>query len=246
MFEKFNTETAYGVIWLSPFHEKMETLFPRFLEFSKKVSIEYLPSNKKDNDALFDRKASHYISLYENGVISKKEFEDYVLNEEKKRFEAHRKEKLKIVPKKDGHILYLKRTLTNVDAVLNAVARTYFCESNDEIWDKTESLFYAILERNLDMNEENLHVYVELLSYIHTDPAYASERIIVDKLRKLDEFKNVKDITDVIKDASLDNNNALSESLIAFLLGHIEKVRESKGDEFIKSKEILKAILSLT
>jgi hypothetical protein len=246
MFEMFNTETAYGLICLSPLHDKLKVKFPRFLEFSKGVSTEYLEDDEDGYDDLLDRKVGYYESLYENGEISKEEFEAYVLEEEKKRSEAHRKEKLKIIPKKDGYTLFLKRSLVSVDAVLNTVAKTYFCENNDEIWNKTEPIFYAILERNLGMNEDNLHVYAELLSYIYTDPVYASERIIVDKLKKLDEFKDIKDIRDVIKDVPTDNKEAFSKSLIRFLMEHAEKAWESKGEEFIRSREILKAILSLT
>lgn len=244
MFD-FDTETAYGIMKLSPLYEKLEMKFPRFLEFSKGVFIEYLEDDlhsDDDLDDLFDQ-INHYETLYENGEISRKEFEVYVLNEEKRKSEARRKKKLKIIQKKGRYILYLKRTLIVVDTVVDTVAKTYFCRGNDELWDKTEMLFYAILERNLDMNEENLHVYVELLSYIHDDTAYA-EKVLVDRLRKLDEFRNAKDIKDVLKNVSLDNN-ALSKSLTEFLLRHARRVLESKGDEFRRSKEILKAILSL-
>jgi len=237
----FDVETAYGFICLSPLYDKMEIKFPKFLEFSKKVYIEYLPGDNKSH-TLLDNRVSHYESLYENGIISKEEFNHYVSLEEKKISEAY-KEKLQVVQNVNGYVVYLKGRLIDVDALLHAVARFHFCMDKEDIWEKVEPLFYAILERNLEMNEENLHVYVEILSYIQSDPEYVSERIIVDRLRKLDEFKNIKSIKDVVKASS---NNNLSEALEQFLTEHIKVVGEGKGDEFIKSKNILRAILSLT
>jgi hypothetical protein len=74
------------------------------------------------------------------------------------------------------------------------------------------------------------------------DPEYAG-KIIVDKLKVLDEFKDIKDIKDVIG-VSLEGEE-LSKALLDFLLEAIEKVRKGKGEEFNKSETILKAILKL-
>jgi len=91
-------------------------------------------------------------------------------------------------------------------------------------------------------NYENIKVYIDLLSSIEMDPLYTADRIIVDKIRRLDEFKDAKDIRDVLGNI---DKESVSKALIEFFDRHIKIVREGKGDEFVRSKEILKVLLSL-
>jgi len=60
----------------------------------------------------------------------------------------------------------------------------------------------------------------------------------VDKLKKLDDFRDVEDIRDIVgKNLEWEE---LAKALIDFLLGHVENaVRD------FKSQEILKAVLEL-
>ncbi|MBX0312961.1 MAG: hypothetical protein JHC31_14555 [Sulfurihydrogenibium sp.] len=232
MFE--NMDTAFGVIRLLSL--KMEKKMPRFTEFAKNLPLEYAEKEKK---AEID--FSKYEKMYEDGLISKKEFEEIFSKEEKRKMEEDKKS-VEAIRTESGYILRTKQPVY-VEAILNATAQLYFgVDANT--WEKIEPLFHAILERNLDMDDENVRVYIDLLSYIETDPLYTADRIIVDKIRRLDEFKNAKDIRDVIGDTSLDKEN-LSKALMEFLNKHIETVREGKGEEFKRSKEILKAVLSL-
>jgi bacterioferritin (cytochrome b1) len=214
----------------------MEKKMPRFVEFAKNVPLEYIEKEKK---AEFDY--SEYEKMFEDGLISKKEFEEIVSKEEERQLEED-KRSVEAIKTKSGYVLRTKQPVY-VEAVLHTTAQLYF-GVDAKTWEKIQPLFQAILERNLDMNDENVKVYIDLLSYIETDPLYTADRIIVDKIRRLDEFKNVKDIRDVIGDVPLDKEN-LSKALIEFLNRHIEIVSEGKGEEFKRSKEILKAVLSL-
>jgi hypothetical protein len=230
MFE--NMDTAFGAIWLLPL--KLEKKMPRFVEFAKNLPLEY---TGKESDADY----SKYEKMYEDGLLSKKELEKVISEEEERRIEES-KRSVKVVKTEKGYILRTKQPVY-VDVILHTTAQLYFgVDAN--MWSKIEPLFYAILERNLDMDDENVKVYIDLLSIIEMDPLYTADRIIVDKLRRLDEFKDVRDIRDVLGNVSLDKES-LSKALIDFLNKHIEIVREEKGDEFKRSKEILKAVLSL-
>lgn len=230
MFE--NMDTAFGSIWFLPL--KLEKKMPRFVEFAKNLPLEY---TGKESDADY----SKYEKMYEDGLLSKKELEKIISEEEEKRIEES-KRSVKVVKTEKGYILRTKQPVY-VDAILHTTAQLYFgVDAN--VWAKIEPLFYAILERNLDMDDENVKVYIDLLSSIEMDPLYTADRIIVDKLRRLDEFRDIRDIRDVLGDVSLDKES-LSKALIEFLNKHIEIVREGKGDEFKRSKEILKAVLSL-
>ncbi|MBX0310713.1 MAG: hypothetical protein JHC31_02725 [Sulfurihydrogenibium sp.] len=231
MFE--NKDTAFGVLWLLSL--KLEKM-PRFMEFAKNLPLEYID---KEEENEFDY--SKYEKMYENGLISKKEFEEIIYKEEGRQLEEDKKS-VEAVKTKNGYILRTKQPVY-VEAVLHTTAQLYF-GVNIKTWEKIQPLFYAILERNLDMNDENIKVYIDLLSSIEMDPLYTADRIILDKIRRLDEFKDIKDIRDVIGDVSLDKENLL-KALMEFLNKHIEIVREGKGEEFRRSKEILKAVLSL-
>jgi hypothetical protein len=225
-------DTAFGAIWFLPL--KIEKKMPRFMEFAKNLPLEYV--GKED-----DTDYSKYERMYENGLISKKELEKIVSEEEERKMEEN-KRSVEVVKTESGYILRTKQPVY-VEAILHTTAQLYFgVDAN--MWTKIEPLFYVILERNLDMDDENIRVYIDLLSSIEMDPFYTADRIIVDKIRRLDEFKNVKDIRDILGNVSLDKES-LSKALIEFLSKHIEIARESKGEEFRKSKEILKAMLNL-
>jgi hypothetical protein len=98
-------------------------------------------------------------------------------------------------------------------------------------------MFRGILDKGLDLDEDNIYVYTMLLIDILIDPEYAG-KIIVDKLKTLDEFRDIEDIKDVIG-RQLEWEE-LSKALIDFLLDHVEKAIEDD-----RSLEILKAVLKL-
>jgi hypothetical protein len=212
----------------------VEKKMPRFVKFAKNLPLEYVGKEESTD-------YSEYEEMYENGLISKKELENLISKEEERKMEED-KRSVEVVKTESGYILRTKQPVY-VEAVLHTTAQLYFgVDAN--MWTKIDPLFYAILERNLDMDDENIRVYIDLLSSIEMDPLYTADRIIVDKIRRLDELKDIKDIRDILGNVSLDKES-LSKALIEFLNKHIEIVRESKGEEFRKSKEILKAVLSL-
>jgi hypothetical protein len=188
MFE--NMDTAFGVIWFLPL--KIEKKMLRLMEFAKNLPLEYVG---KEESADY----SKYEEMYENGLISKKEREKLVSEEEERKMEKN-KRSVKVVKTKSGYILRTKQPVY-VEAVLHTTAQLYF-GINANMWEKIEPLFYAILERNLDMDDENIRVYIDLLSSIEKDPLYTADRIIADKIRRLDEFKDIKDIRDILGNVS--------------------------------------------
>jgi len=120
--------------------------------------------------------------------------------------------------------------------LISTLAKIYFGVSDSD-WQYVEPMFRAVLDKGLDLDEDHIYVYTMLLIDIFVDPEYAGN-IIVDKLKVLDEFRDIEYIEDVIgKKLEWEE---LTQALINFLLGHVEKaVKDSR------SQEILKAVLRL-
>jgi hypothetical protein len=97
------------------------------------------------------------------------------------------------------------------------------------------------------MNEDDIYAYINLVANIETNPVQASN-YIVNRLKTLEEFRNIKDIRDAIGNVSLNDKEALSKSLLKFLLEVIEKIRKNKkkSEELKKNATILKAITKLS
>jgi len=148
---------------------KLEEKMPRFAEFTKRIPLEYTGRESRAD-------YSKYEKMYEDGLISLKELKNFVSKEEKRKMEESRKS-INVIKTENNYILRTKQPVY-VDAILHTVAQLYFGVDND-MWSKIEPLFYAILKRNLDMNDENIKVYVDLLSSIEMDPLYTADRIIV-------------------------------------------------------------------
>jgi hypothetical protein len=206
---------AYNIIQHSKYYDILEEKFHLFLDFSKEIEIRY-PTEDIDHE--------FYKILYEGGVISKEEMLSYI---DKK-------------PKKEAtidtdNIIHFHEKPTDYE-LLNKLAKIYFGVSESD-WKYVEPMFYAILEKGLDLDEDNIYVYTMLLIDISIDPEDAG-KTIVDKLKVLDEFRDIEEIKDVIgKELEWEE---LSKALIDFLLEHIEKSVEDS-----RNLEILKAVLKL-
>jgi hypothetical protein len=233
---------AHGLIWLKFSHEKIGKKFPEFLGFCKTIEIADSENGNKDiKDDLSSIDYKFYKTLLEGGVITKREFRSYIIKERKVKMDTDPE----IESTDRGYILHFNQKNIYVDTILRTAAKLYFGIDN-ETWNKVEPLFYAILECDLDMNEDDIHVYIGLLNDIEIDPIQTSN-YIVNRLKRLEEFKNIRNIKDVIgTSALLDNEEALSKSLVEFLLETIEKIRKSKkkSKELKKNVAILKAIMS--
>lgn len=229
MFENdYSQETVYSVIYHFPILEKLEEKMPKLLEFAKKIPVEY---EDDDFEVIYER----YAEMYYSGKITMEELNFYIAEEKKKREELSKAKGVKVVPNFDGgYVFYLKKPVY-LDLVVDTVAKLYF-GINDDMWQYVKPLFYTILDQDLNLNEDNIQVYIELLSDIKADPIYALDRVIVDKLRRLDEFKDVEDIKNAIGVSTKD----LSKCLIEYLLTTIKSVKENP-----ESKAVLEAILSL-
>jgi hypothetical protein len=209
------TINAYNLIQHSKYYDILEEKFHLFLNFAKEIEIKY-PTEDIDRE--------FYKILYEGGVISKEEMLSYI---DKK-------------PKRDTSIdtdntIYFHEKPTDYE-LLSKLAKAYFGVSESD-WQYVEPMFRAILDKGLDLDEDNIYVYTMLLIDISIDPEYAG-KIIVDKLKVLDEFRDIEDIKDIIgKELEWEE---LAKALIDFLLEHVEKAVEDS-----RSQKILKTVLKL-
>jgi hypothetical protein len=242
MEDKTMFNNAYGLIWLKFSHEKVGKKFPEFLRFCKTIEIADSENGNTDiKDDLSSIDYKFYKTLLEGGVITKREFRLYIIKERKVKIDTDPE----IESTDRGYILHFNQKNIYVDTILRTAAKLYFGIDN-ETWNKVELLFYAILECDLDMNEDDIRVYIGLLNDIEIDPIQTSN-YIVNRLKRLKEFKNIRNIEDVIgTSALLDNEESFSKSLVEFLLETIEKIRKSKkkSEELKKNVAILKAIMN--
>jgi hypothetical protein len=229
--------SAYELIHLRFLREKIEKKFYKFLEFCKTIEVNNFEDENKNTNTLenIDNPSStdykFYEILYKGGVITKEEFRSYITKEKAKNSKTTLNFEVKTI---------------YVEPILREAVKLYF-GIDDETWNKVEPLFYAILERDLDMNEDDIYAYINLVANIETNPVQASN-YIVNRLKTLEEFRNIKDIRDAIGNVSLNDKEALSKSLLKFLLEVIEKIRKNKkkSEELKKNATILKAITKLS
>lgn len=206
---------AYNLIQHSIYYDILEEKFRPFLDFSKEIEIRY-PTEDIDYE--------FYKFLHEGGVISKEEMLSYIGKK----------------PKKDitidaDRIIYFHEKPTDYE-LLSKLVKVYFGISESD-WKYVEPMLRAILDKGLDLDEDNIYVYTMLLIDISIDPEEAGKDI-VNKLKTLDEFRDIKDVKDVIgKELEWEE---LAKALIDFLLDHVEKAIEDD-----RSLEILKAVLKL-
>jgi hypothetical protein len=209
-----NNMTAYDLIIQSKYYSILEDKFHLFLNFTKEIEIRY----PTDIDYKF------YKILYEGGVITKEEMLSYVGKLGKDNTTINTEYVISFNEKPTEYKL------------LSTLAKLYFGVSESD-WKYVDPLFYAILNKGLDLDEDNIYVYTMLLTDIFIDPEEAGKDI-VNKLKDLDEFRDIEDIKDVIgKQLEWEK---LSKALIDFLLDHVEKAIEDDG-----SLKILKSILKL-
>jgi hypothetical protein len=229
--------SAYELIHLRFLREKIEKKFYKFLEFCKTIEVNNFEDENKNTNTLenIDNLSSidykFYEILHKGGVITKEEFRSYITKEKAKNSKTTLNFEVKTI---------------YVEPILREAVKLYF-GIDDETWNKVEPLFYAILERDLDMNEDDIYAYINLVANIETNPVQASN-YIVNRLKTLEEFRNIKDIRDAIGNVSLNDKEALSKSLLKFLLEVIEKIRKNKkkSEELKKNATILKAITKLS
>jgi len=207
--------TAYNLIRYSKYYSILEEKFHFFLNFTKEVAVKY--KTNIDND--------FYKVLYEGGVISKKDMLSYI---------SKTSERSTAFVDADNVIQFNEKPTDYV--LISTLAKIYFGVSDND-WQYVEPMFRAVLDKGLDLDEDNIYVYTMLLIDIFVDPEYAGN-IIVDKLKVLDEFRDIEYIDDVIgKKLEWEE---LIRALINFLLEHVEKaVKDSR------SQEILKVVLRL-
>jgi hypothetical protein len=238
-------DTAYEIIWIR-FGDNINNKFPGFTEFCKKIKITgsgYDDIREFENINEFSPLSyEFYKVLYEGGVITKDEFSRYTGKEKTLTIPADPQ----IERTDDGYTLHFNRKRIYLDEIIRASAKLYFYVK-DDMWDKIEPFFYAILDCDLDMDESIIFKYIAFLYDIEMIPSWVAYDIF-DRLSDLDDYKDVKDIKDIVGvDVLSKDDETASKILIDFLLESIEKVRKSRKnrEELEKNVEILKAIIGI-
>jgi len=224
-------DTAYEFIWIRFASDNISKL-PGFTEFCKNIKV---VSSENSNTLNYD----FYNTLYKGGIITKDEFTKYVENEKLKSVNP------KVEPTDNGYTLYFNKRTIYIEEIIKSSAKLYF-GINDDVWDKVEPLFYAILERNLGMDEDVIYNCIGFLYDVETIPFYVAEDI-TNRLASLDEFKNIKSIKDVIGvDVFSKDEKTASKILVNFLLQLIEKIRKSKDSKELKRNiSMFKAVIGI-
>jgi hypothetical protein len=241
-------DTAYGVIWIR-FGDNINDKFPGFMKFCKRIKItssgyDDAPNFKEPENINKDDPLSYefYKILHEGGVITKDEFGRYIGKEKTLTISTDPQ----IERTDDGYILYFNRKRIYLEEIIRASAKLYF-GIKDDMWDKIEPFFYAILDCNLDIDESNIYKYIGFLYDIDMIPSWVAYDI-ADRLTDLDDYKDMNSVKDVIGvDVLSEDDETASKILLDFLLEAIERVRKSKKDseELKKNAEILKAIIGI-
>jgi hypothetical protein len=237
-------DTAYEIIWIR--YDNASEKFPGFMKFCKKIKITSSgyndfgePENLNENDPL---SYEFYKVLYEGRVITKEQFSKYT--GKGKALATFTDPKIEETD--DGYILHFNKKKIYLEEIIRASAKLYFCVE-DDMWNKIEPLFYAILECDLDMDEDTIYKYIAFLYDVEMIPSWVAYDI-ADRLSDLEEYKDANSIEDIIGAdiPSLDDETA-SKFLLDFLLKAIEKVRKSRKnkEELKKNVEILKAIIGV-
>jgi|GEM_PF-3807889 len=206
--------TLFGILSASILKDVRMRMFPNFLEFAKNVDVGDWRSAESKGISV-SRELDFYKVLYEGGVITKQEFEEYA-NELLNRLPDA------IEIREDRYILAYKNRTVYVDTALS-IAGKFFFGVDDELWKKVEPLFLAAIENDLDINEDDIRAYIQLLNKIQTEPIKTS-REMINKLSIEEEISRIGDILMMTSDEEI-----LAKKLTNYVLEIVEKISRKEG-----------------
>jgi len=218
--------TLFGILSVSTLKEFRMRMFPNFLEFAKNVDVgDWRTAESKGISV--SRELDFYKVLYEGGVISKKEFEECA-NELLSRLPD-------AVEMREGrYVLVFKNRTVYIDTALSIAGKLFF-GVDDEMWKKVEPLFLAAIESGLDISEDDIRAYIQLLNKIQTEPIEAAKEMI-GKLSIDDEIRKIGDILMTNSDKGM-----VAKRLTNYVLDIVDRiVRKERVD---RNVEVLKEVI---
>jgi hypothetical protein len=224
---KSTNNTLFEVLFALRFREFCSIRFPNFLEFAKNVDIGDWKSAESKGISI-SRDLDFYKVLYEGGVITKQEFEEYtngLLNRLPDAVEI----------KGDRYILAYKNRTVYVDTALS-IAGKFFFGVDDDIWKKVEPLFITAIDNGLDINEDDIRAYIQMLNKIQTQPIETAKEMI-NRLSIDDEIKKIGDILMMTSDEEM-----IARRLTNYVLDIVEKISRKEGLE--RNVRLLKELIT--
>jgi hypothetical protein len=219
--------TLFEILSVSKLREFRMRMFPNFLEFAKNVDIGDWKSAESKGISI-SRDIDFYKVLYEGGVITKQEFEEYA-NELLNRLPDA------VEIKGDRYILAYKNRTVYVDTAIS-IAGKFFFGVDDELWKKVEPLFLTAIEYGLDINEDDVRAYIQLLNKIQTQPIETAKEMI-SRLSIEDEIKKIGDILMMTSDEEM-----IARRLTNYVLDIVEKI--SRKEELDRNVRLLKELIA--
>jgi hypothetical protein len=219
--------TLFEVLFVFRFREVCSNRFPNFLEFAKSVDVGDWRS-AESKEISISKDLDFYKVLYEGGVITKQEFEEYA-NKMLDRLPAA------VEIKGDRYILVFKNRTVYVDAALS-IAGKFFFGVDDELWKKVEPLFLAAIEYGLDINEDDIRAYIQLLDRIQKDPVKVGKEMI-GRLSIEEEIRKIGDILMMTSDEEM-----IARRLTNYVLDIVEKI--SRKEELDRNVRLLKELIA--
>jgi len=218
--------TLFEILSASKLREVRSRMFPNFLEFAKSVDIGDWRS--AESKVIVSRDIDFYKVLYEGGVISRQEFEEYANDLLSRLPEA-------VEIKGDRCVLVFKNRTVYVDAALS-IAGKFFFGVDDELWKKVEPLFLAAIEYGLDINEDDIRVYIQMLDRIQTEPIKVGKKMI-SRLSIEEEIRKIGDILMMTSDEEM-----IARRLTNYALDIVEKI--SRKEELDRNVRLLKELIA--
>jgi len=219
--------TLFEILSVSKLREFRMRMFPNFLEFAKNVDIGDWKSAESKGISI-SRDIDFYKVLYEGGVITKQEFEEYA-NELLNRLPDA------VEIKGDRYILAYKNRTVYVDTALS-IAGKFFFGVDDDMWKKVEPLFITAIDNGLDISEDDIRAYIQLLRKIQTQPIETAKEMI-SRLSIEEEIRKIGDILMMTSDEEM-----IARRLTNYVLDIVEKI--SRKEELDRNVRLLKELIA--
>ncbi len=240
---------AHDIIQIRYHQQDIQEKFPYFLRFCKTIMVENT-DNYEMNDIFEDASIfledaeelspldyEFYETLREGNVITDKESVEYI------RKEIRRKagNDFTVYNTQDGYIIHFNQRVIYVDDVIRTSLKLYY-RVDDKVLCYVESLFYAILEQNLNMNEITIYNYTTFIQNVISNPNTVLSRI----KKSLREFAEIEEVKEFLERDMLSDTRFLSYTILEFLYKITEKIRKSpnKSNQLYNYLEIFKAVFS--
>jgi len=224
---KTANNTLFEILSVLKLKEFRMRMFPNFLEFAKNVDVGDWRSAESKGISI-SRDFDFYKVLYEGGVITKQEFEEYA-NELLNRLPDA------VEIKGDRYILAYKNRTVYIDTAIS-IAGKFFFGVDDELWKKVESLFITAIENGLDINEDDIRAYIQLLRKMQNQPIETAKEMI-SRLSIDDEIEKIGNILMMTSDEEM-----IARRLTNYVLEIVEKI--SRKEELDRNVRLLKELIA--